>query len=327
MKKFYITGGTQRKSTIGVSEWSQYERGCILLVDPTNQQMINQHFYSSPAQYRPDQSNSSVLFKSGSILNDRLYVCTQTEVLIYRLPDFALEYHLSLPSFNDVHHVVPTERDTILVVSTGLDLVQEITPDGELVNEWFTIAQSNWEHFSKSTDYRKVLSTKPHASHPNFVFEYQDAIWVTRFEQKDAICLTDTGQIDIGIERPHDGFVFGNRCYFTTVDGHIVVADLTTGGIVDRYDLHQFETNSSILGWCRGLHVLDEENLIVGFSRIRPTKFHSNLLWLKKQLRNETYDSGRPTRIAQYNLKERAMIWEMDLEPYAMNAVFSVLPA
>ena len=46
---------------------------------------------------------------------------------------------------------------------------------------------STWKKFSKSIDYRKVATTKPHAAHPNFICEYNSDFYVTRFEQKDVI--------------------------------------------------------------------------------------------------------------------------------------------
>jgi hypothetical protein len=326
MNKLYVTGGKQRKSTLGVNEWNQYECGNILQIDPSNRQVLHSHQYTTPAQYRPDQANASILFKSGSINDSRLYVCTQTEVLIYQIPDFQLEHHISLPCFNDLHHVAPTNRDTLLVASTGLDLILELTLTGEVINEWFTSEESGWHRFSQNTDYRKVVSTKPHASHPNFVFEYENQIWSTRFEQKDAFCLTNKSTICIGTERPHDGHVYNNLCFFTTVDGHIIIADLTRQSVIRRYNLSEFSPTPDLLGWCRGLHVIDKNNVIVAFSRIRPTKFHQNLLWVKQQLKGQSKAESKPTRIAHYDLANKVVNWELDLEPFELNAIFSVLP-
>ncbi|MDC0434926.1 hypothetical protein OAM69_04725 [bacterium] len=104
--------------------------------------------------------------------------------LFIALRDFVQQAHLSLNCFNDVHHVVPTEHKTLLVVSTGLDLVVEIDMTGKIVREWFTIESSDWSRFSRSTNYRKVLSIKPHHSHPNFVLQHDGQVWAARFEQK-----------------------------------------------------------------------------------------------------------------------------------------------
>ncbi len=67
----------------------------------------------------------AILFKSGTLANGLLYLTTQTEVLVYRVPSFELTTGISLPSFNDVHHVRPTADGTLLVAVTGLDMVAE----------------------------------------------------------------------------------------------------------------------------------------------------------------------------------------------------------
>ena len=63
-------------------------------------------YTSRPGTYGP---SDAVLFKSASVVGDRMYCTTQTEVLVLALPDFTEIAYISLPIFNDVHHVVPTE--------------------------------------------------------------------------------------------------------------------------------------------------------------------------------------------------------------------------
>ena len=100
-------------------------------------------------------------------------------------------------------------------------MVLEVTLDGRVLREWPVLGNNAWDRFSHSVDYRKV-STKPHLSHPNFVFEISDDVWVTRLRQRDAICLTRPAEpININLERPHDGLLHESLLYFTTVDGHL----------------------------------------------------------------------------------------------------------
>ncbi len=66
----------------------------------------------------------------------------------------------------------------------------EVTPEGEILREWSVIGEDTWARFSRQIDYRKVPTTKPHRSHPNFAFLLEGDIWTTRCDQKDAICLT-----------------------------------------------------------------------------------------------------------------------------------------
>src|SRR5205807_8484581 len=112
----------------------------------------------------------------------------------------------------------------------------------------------------------------------------EDEIWVTRFEQRDAISLTQPGRrIDIAIQRPHDGYLLGDSIYFTTVDGHIVQANRRTLKVENSYDLTKMSRPADqMLGWCRGLLPVDKRFLWVGFSRVRPTKFRENLAWVKR---------------------------------------------
>src|SRR5205807_3541516 len=126
--------------------------------------------------------------------------------------------YVSLPCFNDLHHVRPSGDGNLIAVNTGLDMVVKFTPQGRVLQEWWVLDEPRWSRFSRTLDYRKVESTKPHQSHPNFAFVLEGDLWVTRFRQRDAICLTKPGgRIDIGVESPHDGLLSGNRIWFTTV--------------------------------------------------------------------------------------------------------------
>ncbi len=88
---------------------------------------------------------------------------------------------------------------------------------------------SSWQRFSRDIDYRKVASTKPHQSHPNYAFQLGGDVWVTRLYQRDAVCLTDSGKrINIALELPHDGVVRGKEIYFTLVDGRVALANADT---------------------------------------------------------------------------------------------------
>jgi len=88
-------------------------------------------------------------------------------------------------------------------------------------------------------------STTPRADHeaahepPELRLREADGqVWVTRFEQRDAWCLTDPERrLAIGVEKPHDGIVRGRRVYLTTVDGHVVVSDLDDGRASAACDL------------------------------------------------------------------------------------------
>ena len=320
--RLYVLGGQQRgaRPMSGGLDWYEYERGLILEVDPASGAIEQRLAYQSPPGTTV-ADEPVVLFKSATLVGNTLYACTQTEVLTYRVPGFAPLEYLSLPRFNDVHHVRPTGDGSLLVAISGLDQVVEVGPDGQVRREWSAIpGEGPWDRFDPATDYRLVRTTKPHHAHPNHVFQLGEEVWATRFEQRDAISLTQPGRrIAIDLERPHDGLVHDGRVWFTTVNGKVVVADASSLAIVEVIDLTEVGASAEPLGWARGIHIDAEGGLWVGFSRIRPTKFRENVAWLARGFKNV-----RPTRIDRYDLATRRLTHSIDLEPAGLSAVFSI---
>lgn len=318
----YVIGGQQRaaRPLSGGDGWYEYQKGLILRVEPETGSIRVELEYTSPPEACPDE-DPAILFKSGTVQGDRLYLCTQTEVLVYRLPEFQRIGYVSLPLFNDLHHVRPTPEGHLLVANTGLDMVLEVTLDGRVLREWSVLDADPWERFSRAVDYRKVKTTKPHHAHPNQVFYIGNEVWATRFEQKDAICLTSPGRrIDIGVERLHDGLVHGGKVYFTAVNGKIVVADAESLRVEEVIDLTDFHDRDTLLGWTRGIMV-EDDGIWIGFSRLRPTKFRENVGWVMRGFRHVL-----PTRIARYDIRSRRCTASIDLEQVGLSAVFSILP-
>lgn len=322
----YVLGAKQRNLLFQQEEeWNLYEAGLILQLDTESRRARTCVEYKTPSAARAND-NSSTVFKSGTLAGNRLYACTSTEVFIFQLPDFRQLGYVSLPCFNDVHHVTPASDGNLLAAVTGLDMVVKFTTGGELLEEWSVVKETPWSRFSKTTDYRKVETTKPHKSHPNFVFEMEDKIWVTRFCQRDAISLNGSrSRIDISVQAPHDGFLFGERIYFTTVDGQVVIANQRSLQVEHVIDLKQINGQNALLGWCRGLLPIDENRLWVGFTRIRKTRFRENILWVRNTFREGMRE--KPTHIALYDLAKMQCIEEVDLEAHGMNIVFSIFPA
>ena len=320
----YVIGGQQRglrPMAAVVQDWYEYERGLIVRVDPARREASTVLSYISPPEACPPE-DPAVLFKSGTLEDGRLYVCTQTEVLVYQPPAFDLVAYISLPQFNDLHHVRPTPHGTLLVANTGLDMVMEVTLGGEIVGEWDVLGETPWSRFSPDVDYRRIPTTKPHRAHPNHVFYVDGEVWTTRFEQRDAICLTRPGsRIEIGLERPHDGVARDGLIYFTTVDGKLVVVDTHRLEVVETIDLAAMHEPDTLLGWCRGI-MLDGDRVWVGFSRIRPTKFRENVGWV---LRGFKRDFG--THIGCYDLRARRCLDQILMEPFGLSAIFGIYPA
>lgn len=323
MKSLYVIGGQQRAARTlleGDGRWEEYSKGLILEVYPQTGEVELRVEYESPSDVRgPDDP---ILFKSGTLKGDTLYVSTLTEALTYRLPHFELLDRISLPCFNDVHHVVPTAHDTLLIANSGLEMVIEITPGGEVVKEWNTLGEAPWQHFSKDIDYRKGISTKPHRSHPNYVFLNGSDIWATRFHQKDAINLSQPGQrIELGGERVHDGVVHNGHIYFTSVDGKLIIANRETLKVDEVVDLNSMYEGDVRLGWTRSI-LFDNDLVWIGFSRIRPTKFRENVGFVVRGFKHDL-----PTRIACFDLAARRCVNQIDLEPNGLSAVFGIFHA
>ena len=106
-RRLYVVGGQQRAlrplSAIG-QDWYEYQKGVIIELEAGARSVATKVEYVSPPDAAPPKS-PRILFKSGALVDGLLYVCTQTEVLVYRLPDFHVVTYISLPMFNDLHHV------------------------------------------------------------------------------------------------------------------------------------------------------------------------------------------------------------------------------
>lgn len=307
------------------AEWHSFDRALIVEVNPATRGVSVMAEHETPAAARPDR-RPSILFKCGSVSGDRLAVPTQTEILVYRVPGFELVRYASLPLFNDVHHARIREDGTILVANTGLDMLLELNADDTLGRQW-AVADGDmpWDRFDPTIDYRRVPTTKPHRAHPNFVFELGADIWTTRFEQRDALCVTSGRQLKTFAAGPHDGLPHDGHVYFTSVDGRIMVADPRTERICRVIDLNAADATEP-LGWCRGL-LISGSTAWVGFSRLRPTAIRRNLYWAKERFSAGRSHYARPTRISAYDLTTGALSAEINLEDHGLNSVFSILPA
>jgi hypothetical protein len=326
MRTLYVTGGRQRVRLLKTEEeWNLYDKALILRVEAEMDRCDVCVDYQSPPDVCTADGTPSFLFKTGTLRGNIFYACTSTEVLIYRVPQFERIGYVSLPCFNDLHHVVPGEKGNLLAANTGLDMVVEFTQEGKVLRDWSVLGGDPWGSFSREIDYRRVATTKPHKSHPNHVFEIGGDIWVTRGQQGDAVCLTRPDhRIALSSVGVHDGHLHHGRLYFTTVDGTIVIADPQTLQTVETVDLKAIDNGSkALLGWCRGLSIESATRIWVGFTRIRKTKFKENVNWVKHVF----HEMEKPTRIALYDLATKECIREIDLEKQGLNVLFSIHPA
>ncbi|MFL6261961.1 MAG: hypothetical protein ACJ76Y_19865 [Thermoanaerobaculia bacterium] len=320
----WVVGGEQRVQFSKPKEWSQYRKSLVVQVRDGRLERVLE--YETPPEHCPDGDTPSFVFKAATFEGDTAWLCTQTEVLVCDLPSFRIRRVISLPCFNDLHHVAPAPDGRLFVAVTGLDAVAELSPDGELLRLVSVLGGSPWDRFSPGVDYRKVPTTKPHRSHPNFIFFLDGRPWVTRFNQRDAIPVDGVNgrsPFDVGSEEGiHDGHVVGNELFFTTVSGCVVRFDLATGRKT-TFDLNVPDEDRP-LGWCRGLLPVEDGQAWIGFSRIRYTTLRRNLSWIRHGFRETEHHRERPTRIALYDLEQRALRRQIDLEGVGMGAVFSI---
>ena len=328
-----VVGGRQRRDAVDRDEWQAYDEARVLRVDPVRGEVETLITYRSPAEHLAPES-PSILFKAGTLLGDRLWLCTTTEVVVYRLGSAQLERVWSHPWLNDVHHVLPRRDGGWVVADTGLDFVLEVSPEGEIEASWPAGDADPWQRFDRSTDWRRVATTKPHEVHVNFVFEAEGHLWGTRFFREDAVRL-DQRQLsldlyatrgDSSVERgsagPHDGIVAGDEIHFTTVDGRVVRWPRDLRGAARAVEL-EIPATYEHGGWCRGIAPLADDQAWVGFSRLRTTRFRRHVSWLKHGLRRVGQYATAPTRIARHDLRDGKLLQQIDLEPH-LAALFSI---
>ncbi len=323
MEPLYIVGGQQKPDAVGRPEFQGFRRGLVLRLDVDKRAGRIVFEYQCPPEVLPADDPSSLL-KAATVEGERIYLCTPTEIITCGFPSFKRLGYLSLPAFNDVHHVRPAAGGNLLVTNTGLDMVQLLTPGGETLREWDVLGQSPWSRFRQSTDYRKVPSTKPHESHPNYTFTIGDELWVTRLHQRDALCLDNPDRrIEIGIEKPHDGIVCGANVYFTTVDGHVVRAGTGSLRVEASWKVARHLRKPA---WCRGLHIIDNRLAVIGFSRLRRTRWQDNLSWASGGINALKDLATQPTSIILFNLETGKVLREIPVEQYGLSAIFSIHP-
>lgn len=320
-KRLLVTGGLQYDDAIDRPQGLRFKAARLIELNLESKEIKTRAEYVASGENYPLEGPNSI-FLSAGLDGNRLYVCTSTEVLEYSYPDLEVLRVVSYPFFQNLHHV-RVVGGRVAVVSTGLDLLVFLDRGTlEPVKFVNALGKDPWHKYSPDIDYRKYVSLKPHDSHPNHVFQIDGALWLTRFIQRDAICIDDFKRtINIGLESPHDGLVYEGGVYFTTVDGHIVRANATSFEIEDVVDLNMLEGSSGALGWCRGL-LVEDGIAYVGFTRLRATKIKENVRWA---LRLVGSSQPRDTRVAAYNLKKRTKVAEVTFPHDSISAIYSVL--
>jgi len=319
-QRFIVTGAKRNDSEFSMENLAGSYQSTIYEIDFDNESIVKKYVEESPDwNIYPEEYSFS--FRGCTLAGDVFYTCNHSEILKIDKKSFNVIDRISSTVFNDLHHV-DLINGKIAFASTGIDHIG-FWEDGE-VELHSVLPEGEGRVLDKEVDYRKI-STKPHMSHPNYIFEIDGKTWITRFQQKDAICLEEPDKrMDIGFERPHDGLVVDGKVYFTTVNGSIVIFDAETQEKLEVHDLQSLYSQPKI-GWCRGIEVVGDY-AYVGLSRVRKTRSLENLGFIADGW-NAMIDSVKkipPARIVKYDLKRRKIIKEMNFKNSQLSVLFSI---
>lgn len=324
-KYLLISGAKERKNGFELGEGKYYDRAKLLRLDLASGSVETLLEKSEGGEHYPDE-HPNLQYTACWLEGDTLWLPTDTEVYKLAYPSLTVELLISHPAFHNIHSVNVFD-DKVYITSTGLDLVAVYTTQGELVEMINCQDKPLWHRFSENEDYRLVHSTRPHDCHPNFVFHWQGKPWVTRCKQQDAVMLGNTAQqIELTVPEKrisvHDGLVFKDKVYFTSVDGFLLIADPETGKLEQEINVLS-HLGGEKLGWCRGLTISEDGIAYLGFSRIRRTKVVERLSWLVRgQLDKMTYV---PACVLAYDIRAQKVVKQYDIPISEIDAVYGVI--
>ncbi len=297
-------------------------KGLLAVLDPDSGEMAHRCEYTTPAELQAPRQKMQLT--GYSFIEDRLYVCSHTEIVVFdEWPPRAPVNRLSLPSFNDLHHCIPWEGG-LAVANTGLETVDLISFEGELMQRWDVLSPEERARspIDETLDYRRLPDTKPHYAHPNHLFVLDGVLWVTKLRTSRASCVTGSlSDIVIEAGMPHDGTPVAGRLTFTTTNGRVVRVDPATRGLVDCHDLKDMMSGPDLLGWCRGVcpDPRAEDSLYVAFSRSRRTR------WKEFGFRVKQGYEPPPSQICRYDLAAGEMTGQFEVVPEESLVLFQLM--
>jgi hypothetical protein len=281
------------------------------ILDAETGEVLHQAEYETPAELRaPGQK---MQFTGNVIDGDRTYVCSHVEVVYFDgWPPTEPAGRISIPAFNDLHHCLPWE-DGLAVVNTGLETVDLLSVDGELLRRWDVLdGFEDARVIDPAVDYRRFEDTKPHQVHANHLWVHQGELWVTQLITRRAVCLTaEREPVTFEAGRPHDGRHIGDHLVFTTVEGFVVLVDPDSLEVVASHDLKPMTPRADKLGWCRGVagDVRDPNRFFVGFTFPRSSR------WREYGFKFKYGHEPLPSRIDLYDVAGGELVQSFDMTP------------
>ncbi len=325
--KLLVAGGRLRPGGFELGDGKYYDKATLMLLDLETGVYEELLSKSEGNEHYPDE-HPNLQYTAPCLEGDVLWLPTDTEIYKYQLPDLQLLERFSHPCFQNLHSV-HIFGDELVTTSTGLDNVVVLDKHSGEVKEIINTegeGKSPWHRFNEETDYRLVHSTRPHHTHPNYVFKLENDYWVTRCKQEDALNLRDqTQMMDVGQQGRisiHDGIWWNGSLVFTRVDGFVVICDPKTRTVLDKHDPFENERNRP-LGWSRGLYI-ENDIFYIGYSKLRKTKLKSKLKYLTKG--NFKFTTGNNSLIVAYDMKNQKVLRIYESEDNMIDAIYGILP-
>jgi hypothetical protein len=325
LKKLLVAGGRLRPNGYELGDGKYYDKAILMQLD-LDSGVYTELLSKEQGNENYPAEHPNLQYTAPCLEGDILWLPTDTEIYKYQLPELKELACFSHPCFQNLHsaHIF---NDELVVTSTGLDNVVVMNKEsGEIKDIFGTEGKGPWYRFDVNTDYRQVHSTRPHVTHPNYVFKIDDDYWVTRCGFEDAVKINDVSdKIKVGqkdIIAIHDGIGWGDKLVFTRVDGFIVVCDPKTREVLDKHDPFENERNRP-LGWCRGL-CIEDDIFYIGYSKLRKTKLKSKLKYLTKG--NFKFTSGNNSLVVAYDMKNKKVLRIYESEDHVIDAIYGILP-
>jgi len=279
-------------------------RAVLGILEADTGRIIHWCEYSTPRELRAPRQKMQ--FTGYALVGDQIYVCAHSEIVRFTSwPPTEPADRISVPGFNDLHHCIPW-KDGLAVANTGLETVDHVSLDGELIHRWDLLeGHSQARRIDPDRDYRQIEDTKPHLVHANHLWVRNGELWVTELKARRAVRLTgDPGQINFETGMPHDGRQVGDRLAFTTVNGTVVLVDPDTLDVVARHDLQEMTPGVRTLGWCRGVCAdwRHPSRFFVAFSMVRRSPWREYGFWINNGHKKV------PSRIDLYDVESREMV-------------------
>lgn len=324
--KLLVSGGCLRANGFELGEGKYYGRAVLAALDLESGSFTELLSKSDGGEHYPAEHPNQQFTAACLDDDDILWLPTDTEVLKYQLPELELLACFSHPSFHNIHSV-QVFGDQLGVTSTGLDNIVLLNKHTGVIDQIInTQGKDPWHRFEPNKDYRLVHSTRPHNSHPNYMFMLEGRLWVTRCSTEDAVCLDDVNdRIDLGEGEDisaHDGLWWEDLLVFTRVDGKLILCDPTQRKVMENHDPFRLHRNRP-KGWCRGLYI-SGDMFYIGFSRLRKTNLTSKLRFLSQG--NFKYGAGNNALVVAYNMRLQKVERVYETPEGMIDAIYGVLP-